>query len=267
MPRSSQMTVEHPRSASPDDRDVSILGVPIADWTMGEAVDFIEELMLKPCAPATTVFFANAHTLNTAFEEHSYRDVLRRGDRVFGDGSGVRWAARILHRVRLRDNVNGTDLVPALFASGSDRGFSYYLLGASEDSIERAAIEAQRIFPGWKQAGYHHGYLDSAASLDVIAHINETRPQLLLVGMGNPLQEIWLERNHDKLDVRVCLATGGLFDYWSGDIDRAPSWMRRIGVEWLHLLRRQPHKLRRYAIGNPRFIARVVRQRYLRSPS
>ncbi len=232
---------------------------------MPEAIEFIEDEMSKADKPTTTVFFSNAHTLNTASEQPSYVDVLGRADLVFGDGSGVRWAARFLHKIHLRDNVNGTDLVPALFASSRDRDFSYYLVGATEESIERAAAAARGLFPGWTLAGHHHGYVDDAQSAALIARINAASPELLLVGMGNPLQEVWLDQHRHELDVRVCLATGGLFSYWADEIDRAPLWMRRIGFEWLHLLRRQPHKLRRYAIGNPLFVARVVRQRYGRT--
>lgn len=251
------------RAADPAPRTLSLLDVPVVDLTMAQALADLDRLLSGPPGASHPIFFVNAHTLNLAWEDAGYRAVLRSAHRVFGDGTGVRWAARILHGLRLRDNVNGTDLVPALFAALRDRGFRYYLLGASAEAIERAAAHAREAFPGWQLAGYHHGYLDDESSLPVIDAINAAQPHLLLVGMGNPKQERWLAQHRDRLDVRVCMGTGGLFDYWAGDLDRAPAWVRRLGAEWVHLLLRQPRKLRRYLLGNPLFLWRLVRVRWL----
>jgi N-acetylglucosaminyldiphosphoundecaprenol N-acetyl-beta-D-mannosaminyltransferase len=81
---------------------------------------------------------------------------------------------------------------------------------------------------------------------------------LLLVGMGNPLQEQWIDRNLTRLHVPLCMGTGGLFDHWAGNIKRAPRWVRRLGCEWLQLLLQQPHKWRRYLLGNPAFLYRMA---------
>ncbi|NNL67913.1 MAG: WecB/TagA/CpsF family glycosyltransferase [Myxococcales bacterium] len=252
--------------SDPEPRTLSLLGVPVEDLTLPQALTTLEALLSGPAGACHPIFFVNAHTLNLAFEDPDYRAVLGSAHRVFGDGTGVRWAARILHGVRLRDNVNGTDLVPALFAAFRDRGFRYYLLGASADAIERAADHARQAFPGWELVGHHHGYLDDETSPPVIEAINAARPHLLLVGMGNPKQERWLAKHRDRLDVRVGMGTGGLFDYWAGDLDRAPAWVRRLGSEWVHLLLRQPRKLRRYLVGNPLFLWRLVRARWLGGP-
>jgi N-acetylglucosaminyldiphosphoundecaprenol N-acetyl-beta-D-mannosaminyltransferase len=161
----------------------------------------------------------------------------------------------------LVDNVNGTDLVPELFRSLAGRGLRYYLLGAHPAAIGRAAAHVERTFAGWTLVGHHHGYIRPEESAERIAAINAARPELLLVGMGNPKQEQWLVANRAQLAVPLGLCVGGLFDYWAGDLDRAPRWMRRLGIEWLHLLRRQPRKARRYLLGNPLFLRRALAQR------
>ncbi len=208
------------------------------------------------------LYFVNANTLNVAYEDADYRAVLGTASVVYGDGTGVRWAARILHGVRLADNVNGTDFVPALFAAQANRGYRYYVLGGTEEQNQRAADHASRTFHGWTLAGHHHGYLDDAASARVVEEINAAKPQLLLVGMGNPHQERWIAAHRAQLRVPLCVGVGGLFTYWSGNIDRAPAWVRRIGFEWVHLLIRQPEKGRRYLLGNPLFLARVSARRW-----
>ncbi len=239
---------------------VSVLGVAITDATQADALRLFERLMLAEDRRTRVVFFANAHTLNLAWEDRSYRTVLNSADYVFGDGTGVRWAAR-LRGVRLRDNVNGTDAVPTLLGQPLPGGGRYFLLGARPDAITAAAAQAQQLFPDWQLVGHHHGYLEPGLTSQVIEQINASRPHLLLVGMGNPLQERWLMAARAQLKVPLCMGTGGLFEYWAGNLDRAPAWLRRRGLEWLHILRRQPHKLRRYGLGNPMFLSRMLRER------
>jgi N-acetylglucosaminyldiphosphoundecaprenol N-acetyl-beta-D-mannosaminyltransferase len=189
-----------------------------------------------------------------------YRTLLNRAYRVFGDGTGVRWAAR-LRGARMNANLNGTDLVPRLFRETAGRGYRYFLLGATAETIARAAAAAQERFPGWTLAGFHHGFINKRRCREVIEQINEANPHVLLVGMGNPLQEQWIDRHLDSLRVPLCMGTGGLFDHWAGNLRRAPRWVRWLGYEWVQLLLQQPHKWRRYLLGNPRFLWRMMMER------
>ena len=241
---------------------LSVLGVPVTDMSMDAALGTLEQ-MLAQTAKSNAVFFVNAHTLNLACDEPRFGDVLRSAERVFGDGTGVRWAVRILHGHALRDNVNGTDVVPLLFSRLAGRGLRYFLLGNTPERIAAAAAHARAAYPGWTLAGAHHGFLGEGDHAAVIDQINASGAHMLLVGMGNPLQEQWIARHLPQLRVPLCMGTGGLFDYWVGDLARAPLWARRIGFEWLHLLIRQPHKARRYLLGNPKFLLRVLRSRLL----
>lgn len=242
---------------------LSILGVPVTDVVMDEALAMIDAMLTLQPARSHSVYYVNAHTLNVASDDPSARAVLQQADRVFGDGTGVRWAARLLHGSPMKDNVNGTDLVPLIFSRFANRGLRYFLLGNTPERIGLAAAHAREAFPGWAQAGFHHGFLLGKDSTPVIEQINASGAHMLLVGMGNPIQEKWIHDHLPQLKVPVCMAIGGLFDYWVGDLVRAPAWVRRIGYEWLHLLIRQPHKAQRYLIGNPKFLARVLRSRLL----
>ena len=233
----------------------SIFGVPIADVSMRDALEICRSTLASAPERARSIFFVNASTLNLAYEDPAYRSVLAESDWVFGDGTGVRWAVRFLHGARLLDNVNGTDLAPALLGRGL--GLRYYLLGASADAIERAAAHARAAFPGWQLVGHHHGYVAIDACDAVVDKINASRPHLLLVGMGNPKQELWIHAQRARLAVPLCIGIGGLLDYWAGDLARAPAWVRRLGFEWVHLLLAQPRKFRRYVFGNPLFLARI----------
>lgn len=88
---------------------------------------------------------------------------------------------------------------------------------------------ARGMYPGWELAGFHHGYLSQDAVAAAIERINAARAHLLLVGMGNPLQELWIDRYRDRLQVPVSIGVGGLFDHWGGNLKRAPRWVRRHG--------------------------------------
>lgn len=241
-----------------------ILGVEITDITVPEALALMTDFAEREDR-TRVLYYVNAHTLNCAAEDPAYRDVLNRGDIVFGDGTGVRWAAR-MQGVRLKANLNGTDLTPLLFEHAAGHGLRYYLLGATPETIEKAADFCRREWTGWELAGYHHGYVhdDSTGVLD---DIRRAEPNILFVGMGNPLQEQWIDAHKDRLEVPLVTGTGGLFDYWGGNIERAPRWMRRSGIEFLYLIMQQPHKARRHFIGDPIYLFRAARERARGEPA
>ncbi len=236
-----------------------MLGVDIVAADQTEAIALMDRALSAEDGATQSVFYVNAHTLKLASEEPDLRTVLQGADYVFGDGTGVRWAVRFKYGVRFH-NVNGTDLIPALLSNPAEPPRSYFLLGATPEAIPKAAVEVRSRFPAWRLVGHHHGYVPLDDCDDVIDEINRSGADLLLVGMGNPKQEIWIHRNRQRLRVKLCMGVGGLFDYWAGDLDRAPEWMRRAGLEWLHLMLRQPRKVGRYLIGGPLFLLRVALQ-------
>ena len=222
----------------------------------------IEKCVTNDFNVAHTLFFVNTHTLNSSFRSSIYRQILNESTWVFGDGTGVRWAAK-LQGVRIKANLNGTDFFPYLFQQTSNRGHRYYLLGADEETIGRAAEEVKILFPGWDLAGFHHGYIFDKPATEIITEINDARVDLLLVGMGNPLQEQFISEHKESLEVKVTAGVGGLFDYWGGNITRAPLWMRNLGFEWVHLMLQQKKRILRHLIGNPLFLFRIIRERFL----
>jgi N-acetylglucosaminyldiphosphoundecaprenol N-acetyl-beta-D-mannosaminyltransferase len=238
---------------------VSVLGVRIANCSRAEAIELLERVLCTTERGARSIFIANAHTLNLAAEDRRYLEVLNGAYRVFADGTGVRWAAR-LQGIRLKENLVGTDLIPELFLATAGRGFRYFLLGSDADTIRRAAAACAKANRGWDLAGFHQGYIATDELPAVIAKINASRAHLLLVGMGNPIQEYWIHHHRHALDIPVCVGVGGLFDHWGGNLERAPLWIRGHGFEWLHILFQQPNKWRRYLVGNPRFLYRVLRE-------
>lgn len=239
-------------------RLVSVLGVSITDVSKPHACQLLESLASARDGRCRSVFIVNTHTLNVSAEQPSYRDTLNSAHFVLNDGTGVRWAAR-QRGIELCANLVGTDLIPDFFQATAHRGYRYFLLGAAPDSIEPAAAFARDRFAGWTQAGYHHGFVHNRQHEDLVDQINASGANVLLVGMGNPIQERWIQSQQSKLRVPLAIGVGGLFDHWINRPKRAPLWVRKMGCEWVHKLILQPHKWRRYLLGNPTFLLRIAR--------
>jgi len=235
-------------------RKFSLFDVQINNDSMQEAV----EKVVKPAVPGCvkTVCFVNVNTLNLAVAYKQLVGAVNDADYVFADGSGVRIASR-RQGIELRDNVNGTDMLPFLCQRAQSEGQSLFLLGAEPGVAQQTGVNLQKQFPGLKVAGTHHGYFGERGSNEVINEINASNADLLLVALGSPNQEKWLQENRHALSVNTALAVGGLFDFFSGRIPRAPLWVRKIGLEWVWRLVQEPRKkFNRYVIGNPRFLFR-----------
>lgn len=244
--------------SQPSSEIVSVLGTKINNISITDALKLMIYFIEHDSANFHSVFFVNTNTLNLAEKNYDYQNVLNSANTVFGDGTGIRWAAK-LHRITLRDNLAGTDIVPLLLKEIGNSGYRYFLLGGRPDIINRAAEYASNNFGGCKMVGYHHGYFTSDKAPDVIEKINAARPHILLVGMGNPQQEFWIHKYSSQLRVPLAIGVGGLFHYWAGDIKRAPLYLRALGMEWVGILLQQPHKWNRYLIGNLQFILRLFK--------
>ncbi len=236
-----------------------VLGVDIVSTTGHEALGVIERLHDED-APAL-VAYANAHTLNLAASDPAYRDVLNDAAIVLNDGAGVAIAGR-LQRRPFPENLNGSDLNPKILELAALRGWPVYLLGAHPGTAEAVAERYRDELDGLNVVGTRHGFFERSEDAAVAAEIAGSGATLLLVAMGNPLQEIWLARNLGATGARLGVGVGAFFDFAAGRAVRAPQWMNRAGIEWVWRLAREPRRLwRRYVLGNPVFVYRALKER------
>ncbi|WP_054530699.1 WecB/TagA/CpsF family glycosyltransferase [Erythrobacter sp. SG61-1L] len=202
--------------------------------------------------------FVNAHCVNTLRSDRSYSAALEASDLLLPDGSGMRIAAKMAG-VPMGENLNGTDLFPEICAQLARTGDTIFLLGGLPGVARDAADAMCRRFPGLRFAGTMDGYFTPQEEDAVIARINASGARILMVGFGVPLQEKWIERNRSRLTVPVLMGVGGLFDYYSGRIARAPAPIRAIGCEWAWRLAMEPRRLaNRYLLGNAAFLAHAA---------
>lgn len=208
--------------------------------------------------------FANANLVNFAAADAALAHALR-GFLIFPDGVGVDLGSRLLHGSPFPANLNGTDLTPYLLAT-SPAPLRIMLLGARPGVAERAAAEMARSFPRHQVSALADGYFTPAQEPAILARLEAARPDLLLVAFGNPRQELWIARALDERHCAVAAGVGALFDFVAGEARRAPPALRRMRMEWAWRLAHEPGRLwRRYLLGSPAFLARVVAQKLTRS--
>lgn len=238
---------------------VRICDVEFDNVDLAQAIERIET-MLDGIEPHQ-VSFVNPACVNIAAQERGYRRSLARASLVLPDGIGTKIAADILG-TPLRQNVNGTDLFPRLCDRLDARSARLFLLGGQPGVPQRVAAEIQARWPRIQIVGVRDGFFQISDEGTVAAEVRSAQPDVLMVARGVPMQDIFIDRYLHHLGAKVSLGVGGLFDFVSGRISRAPRWMRESGLEWVYRLMQEPGRMwQRYLVGNVTFLARVVLQR------
>lgn len=236
---------------------ISILGIPIVRATEAEALAEIRYLA-ENAAPSMVVF-VNAHTLTLSSSDTAFHQILLDAAIVLNDGIGVTLAAKMLRGPTFPANLNGTDLTPLILKMAAENGWRVFLLGAAPGVAEKAAAKFVAQTPGLAIAGTHSGYFKAEDVGRVINLICEAKTDVLIVGMGNPVQEKWLAQHLEKTGVKLGVGVGAFLDFSAGVFPRAPLWMQKAKIEWLFRMSREPKRLwKRYLLGGPVFLARVA---------
>jgi N-acetylglucosaminyldiphosphoundecaprenol N-acetyl-beta-D-mannosaminyltransferase len=242
-------------SQAPAPEYLKVLGVPIRNVTMDDALQMV--LNAAKQSPLQQICFVNTDCVNRAQRDVAYAELLRKCDVVFGDGIGIRIAGKILGQ-RILQNVNGTDLLPLLCAQLQRSELGIFLLGGRPGVAEAVAAWVQARYPGTRVKGTHHGYFPPSEESTVIGKINDSGAEMLMVAFGAPRQDTWIDEHRDELHVSVAMGVGGLFDFYSGMIPRAPQWLRELSLEWVFRLYQEPGRMwKRYLVGNILFLWRV----------
>jgi N-acetylglucosaminyldiphosphoundecaprenol N-acetyl-beta-D-mannosaminyltransferase len=229
--------------------------VRVDDVTYAETLALVERFIVEGGPHAITT--PNPEFVMQARQDAAFRALLDRAALNIPDGVGLLLAAR-LQGERFREHVRGTDLVERLAALGATRGHRWYLLGAAEGVAQAAADRLQARHPGLTIAGAAPGSPHERDDDSTRALIRAAgRVDLILVAYGAPAQERWMERNLGPLGIPVGIGVGGVLNFLSGQVPRAPGWMRRLELEWLHRLLVQPWRWRRQ-LSLPHFAALAV---------
>jgi exopolysaccharide biosynthesis WecB/TagA/CpsF family protein len=237
----------------------TIFDLPVCDLGWESALTFITELASLPIGQ-TVISFVNAHNMLLTLRDDEYRDVLMH-TLVLPDGIGLDIASRAAHGAPFPANLNGTDFVPALltFISQPKR---IGLVGGRRDVVEAAAAHFQRHAPWHEFIAVSDGFFDRNDCGEVVDAVRQADLDILIVGMGTPIQEKWVSANIRPEHARLVLTVGALFDFMSGTVPRAPRVVRAFRLEWIYRLVQEPGRLwRRYVLGVPAFLFEIARHR------
>lgn len=237
-------------------------GVKIHNVTMHEAVQLIQSWVEESAAAPRAVYTPNSEIIMQAQRNAEFKNLLNDADLLVADGAGVILASRIL-KTPLKEKVSGIDLVKNLIKAFSGKNVSFYILGGQPGVAEMAAVNIIAEYRKIKIAGYDHGYFKPEEENDVIEKINSVKPDIVLVGLGAPKQEFWINNNRYRLNCKVLIGVGGSIDVFAGKVSLTPEFIRKAGFEWLHRLIREPKRIKRM-MDLPRFMVLTLKRRFLR---
>ncbi|NMM27762.1 MAG: WecB/TagA/CpsF family glycosyltransferase [Glaciimonas sp.] len=238
-------------------KTISIAGFLVRKTSSHSLAQYLlTELQIKN---KVALFFANTNFIvQCRSQAHRMQDesVI-----VVNDGVGMDIAALLIQKKRFKENLNGTDFTPYFF-NRATRPLRVFLLGGKSYVLQKAADYARHQL-GQKIVGVCDGYEDIQKEYNLINTINRAKPEVVLVALGNPIQEEWILDNRHALNAGVVMGVGALFDFWAGDKVRAPVLMQRLRLEWFYRLCLEPRRLlRRYTVDIVRFLLHCHKYRY-----
>lgn len=233
---------------------IDILGVPFDNVTMAEAVDMaVTHIEARQGGYVVT---PNPEIVMAAREDAALMQAVRDAALVLPDGIGVIYGGKILG-TPLKEKTPGIDFAAGVMERLAHKGGSVFLFGAKPGVAEQAAEHLKARFPGLVVAGTNDGYFTDDAS--IVERINGAKPDLLLVCLGAPKQELWMQA-HADLEVGLMAGLGGSLDVFAGVVERAPEGWQKLGLEWLYRLMKEPSRAGRM-MKLPKFVLCAVKER------
>jgi N-acetylglucosaminyldiphosphoundecaprenol N-acetyl-beta-D-mannosaminyltransferase len=251
-------------------QQILLMGCKIDNLTMQETLDKVAGFIASRTPHQHVV--VNVDKLVKASRDPALRRIINDCALVNVDGMPVVWASRLLG-TPLKERVTGIDLFDALMGRAAQRGWRVFLLGAREAVVAGVAAHYEAKCPGLAICGWRNGYWQGQAEeAQVVDQIRASRADLLFVAMSSPQKEQFLDRHQGAMQVPFAMGVGGSFDVMAGEVQRAPRWMQRAGLEWFYRFLQEPRRMfRRYFLEDTAFLwllvkelaqrARVARQR------
>ena len=245
-----------------DLKKISICGVNIDNVTMDDSIDIVRNFLVGD--KGKRIYTPNTEIVMESKDDDELKNTLNQGDLIIPDGIGLIYGSKI-RKKPLKERVTGFDLSIEMLKIANEKGYSVYLLGCKEGVARDAAENIKKDYPNLRIAGYHNGYFkgshmgikDSEEEREIINDINNSKTDILFVGLGFPKQESWINEHIDDLDIKVAIGNGGTMDILSGNAKRAPEIYQKLGLEWLYRLVKEPSRIKRQILL-PKFILHVL---------
>ncbi|EOP63240.1 MULTISPECIES: WecB/TagA/CpsF family glycosyltransferase [Bacillus] len=240
---------------------VDILGVPFSTMTMDETIQHLKKQLELEQAHTFQVVTANPEIVMCAKKDEKFHKILLNTDLITPDGIGVVKASGMLG-TPLKERVAGFDLMSNLFAklSEENKSVSVFLLGAKPHVVQAAANHLTKTYSAASIVGTQDGYFKQEEEENIVSRIQEAKPDLLLVALGFPRQENFIQNNKHRLETKMAVGVGGSLDVWAGEVKRAPKWIQAIHLEWFYRLCSNPTRWRRQLVL-AEFLKEVMRSK------
>jgi len=241
---------------------VDIFGIQVENTTLDEVLEDLEDALLNK--RKTIVFTPNTEIVMMAKKDEKLKKLINTANHVIPDGIGLIYGAKI-KGITLKQRVTGYDTSIRLLEIANKYGLGLYLLGGKDGVSKDAFVNILKKYPNIRLSGYHHGYFNGAHTGDensleeikIIEDINRSNPDILFVGFGFPKQEIWIDKNKEKLNTTILIGNGGVIDVLSGRVNRAPDIFIKLNLEWLYRLIKNPSRIKRQ-VYLPLFLIQVI---------
>lgn len=248
-----------------------LMGIPIDNLSMDETLEKVEEFVEigRITGKHHQVATVNTDFLVKSLEDSNLRDLLQNADLCTPDGMPLVWGSKLLG-VPLKERVAGSDMVPMIAERAACKGMTLYFMGAAPGVADEAKAILEARYKGLQVIGTSCPFWKPGEQFDqaVLDEIKAVRPDILLVALGNPKQELWIKTYGAEVGVPVQIGIGASLDFIVGRTKRAPHWMQKTGLEWLARLAQEPRRLwKRYAIDAVRFAPSLLRQWWLMRPA
>ena len=235
---------------------INFMGLPINKLSFDETLDVIEDF-IRSRVPHQIVLLNVAKVIK-ARSDKELREIILSADLVGPDGVPLVWVSKLLGNP-LPGRVNGTDLMESLVELANRKGYRVYFFGARQEVVEKVVKIYKEKYPALQVAGFRNGYFSPDEEPQIVEEIRNSKPDILLIAIGTPMKEKWVNRNLKQLNVPVCHGVGGSFDVVAGLVKRAPRWMQKAGLEWAYRIYQEPNRMwKRYLVTNTLFIAFTI---------
>lgn len=235
---------------------VKILGVEIDNITLDEAGEITKNLIENSKKSCQVIVAPNVEFVMRAQKDREFFDILNSAKLATPDSVGIEIAAKI-QKKPLKQRIPGQAYFRKVLEVGEKEGWTFYFLGGKGDTVGRTIENVKKLYPNVQIIGSHEGFFEKDSEDQVINEINRLEPNVLFVAMGAPAQEKWIAMHKHELKVDVAAGQGGTFDYEAGNIQRAPKWIQKCGIEWLWRLMLQPSRIGRMMVL-PMYLMRII---------
>lgn len=236
-------------------KQIELMGFNINAVSMYEAIEISRYLI--DLDKVTHIITINPEMYEIANEDYEFAQIIRWADLVVPDGIGITLALRIMgHKV---SRLTGIDLGYRLLKEAAANGIPVAFVGAKNHVIENAVKNLQSKIPDLNIVYYHDGYFDNP--MEIYEGLKQASPKLILVGMGAPYQEKFINNAKKIINPALMIGVGGSFDVWAGEVKRAPKIYQKLGLEWLYRTLNEPYRITRIFPALPLFLIRVINKR------